>query len=42
MDQALSMPIHENQDLVLTSKKLTGMTWSGGGFEYFYTASLAS
>ncbi len=42
MDQALSMPIHENQDLVLTSKKLTGMTWSGGGFEYFYTASLSS
>ena len=40
MDRALEMPIHENVDLVMTSKKLTGMTYSGGGFEYFGAASM--
>jgi peptide/nickel transport system substrate-binding protein len=39
MDQAVLMPIHENVDLVMTSKKLTGLTYSGGGFEYFGAAS---
>jgi peptide/nickel transport system substrate-binding protein len=41
MDQAIEMPIHENVDLVMTSKKLTGLTYSGGGFEYLGAASLA-
>jgi peptide/nickel transport system substrate-binding protein len=40
MDQAVLMPIHENVDLVMTSKKLTGLTYSGGGFEYFGAASM--
>jgi peptide/nickel transport system substrate-binding protein len=34
------MPIHENIDLVMTTKALTGVTWSGGGFEYFGAASV--
>jgi peptide/nickel transport system substrate-binding protein len=42
MDQAIDMPIHENVDLVMTSKKLTGMTYSGGGFEYFGAASMSN
>ncbi|HEV7974909.1 ABC transporter substrate-binding protein [Amycolatopsis sp.] len=40
MDQAVMMPIHENVDLVMTSKKLTGIQYSGGGFEYFGAASM--
>ncbi|MDT0262642.1 ABC transporter substrate-binding protein [Jatrophihabitans lederbergiae] len=40
MEQAVLMPIHENVDLVMTSKKLTGLTYSGGGFEYFGAASM--
>jgi peptide/nickel transport system substrate-binding protein len=40
MDQAVLMPIHENVDLVMTSKKLTGLQYSGGGFEYFGAASM--
>jgi peptide/nickel transport system substrate-binding protein len=39
MDQAVLMPIHQNVDLVMTSKKLTGLLYSGGGFEYFGAAS---
>ena len=41
MDQAIEMPIRQNIDLVMTSKKLTGLTYSGGGFEYFGAASMA-
>jgi peptide/nickel transport system substrate-binding protein len=41
MEQAVLMPIHENVDLVMTSKKLTGLTYSGGGFEYFGAASMS-
>ncbi len=41
MEQALQMPIHVNQDLLVMSKKLSGVTWSGGGFETFYLATLA-
>ncbi|HET6502683.1 MAG TPA: ABC transporter substrate-binding protein [Amycolatopsis sp.] len=41
MDQAVDMPIHENVDLVMTSKKLTGLQYSGGGFEYFGAASMS-
>ncbi len=41
MDQAVEMPIHQNIDLVMTTKKLTGLTWSGGGFEYFGAASVS-
>jgi peptide/nickel transport system substrate-binding protein len=40
MDNAVEMPIHENIDLVMTSKNLTGLTWSGGGFEYFGAGSV--
>ena len=40
MDQAVLMPLHENVDLVMTSKKLTGLQYSGGGFEYFGAASM--
>ncbi len=40
-DQAMEMPIRENLDLVMTTKKLTGLTWSGGGFEYFGAVSMA-
>jgi peptide/nickel transport system substrate-binding protein len=39
LDQAVLMPIHQNVDLVMTSKKLTGLLYSGGGFEYFGAAS---
>ncbi len=41
MDQALELPIRENVDLVMTSKKLTGVTYSGGGFEYLGAASMS-
>jgi peptide/nickel transport system substrate-binding protein len=41
MDDAVEMPIHQNIDLVMTQKKLTGLTWSGGGFEYFGAASVS-
>ena len=40
MGQALEMPIHANVDLVMTAAKLTGVTWSGGGFEYLGAASM--
>jgi len=40
MDQAAEMPIHQNIDLVMTTKQLTGLSWSGGGFEYFGAASI--
>jgi len=40
MEQAIEMPLHQNIDLVMTSKKLTGLTWEGGGFEYFGTAAI--
>lgn len=41
MDEAVMLPIRQNVDLVMTSKKLTGVTYSGGGFEYLGAASLA-
>ena len=40
MEAAMVMPIHENVDLVMTSSKLTGLTWSGGGFQYFGAAGM--
>ena len=40
VDQAVEMPIHENIDLVMTTKRLVGLTWEGGGFEYFGVASI--
>jgi peptide/nickel transport system substrate-binding protein len=40
MDEAIEMPIHQNVDLVMTDKTLTGLTWSGGGFEYFGAAAI--
>ncbi|MGI4801762.1 MAG: ABC transporter substrate-binding protein [Janthinobacterium lividum] len=41
MDNAIELPIRQNIDLVMTTKKLTGLTYSGGGFEYFGAASMA-
>jgi peptide/nickel transport system substrate-binding protein len=41
MQQAVELPLHANQDLLVYSKNLTGLTYSGGGFEYFYKASLS-
>ena len=41
MDNAVEMPIHQNIDLVMTTKNLNGLTWSGGGFEYFGAASVS-
>lgn len=41
MDEAVMLPIRQNIDLVMISKKLTGVTYSGGGFEYLGAASLA-
>ena len=41
MEQAIMLPLRQNIDLVMTSKKLTGLTWAGGGFEYFGAASMA-
>lgn len=40
MEQAIEMPVHQNIDLVMTSKKLTGLTWEGGGYEYFGAAAM--
>jgi peptide/nickel transport system substrate-binding protein len=40
MDNAVIMPIRENIDLLTLSKNLVGVTYSGGGFEYFGAASL--
>ena len=41
MDQAIELPIRQNIDLVMTTPKLTGLTYSGGGFEYFGAASMS-
>jgi peptide/nickel transport system substrate-binding protein len=41
MQQAVMFPLHENSDLVVMLSKLKGVSYSGGGFEYFYPASLA-
>ncbi len=41
MDEAVIMPIRQNIDLIMTTRKLTGLTWSGGGFEYFGAASMS-
>jgi peptide/nickel transport system substrate-binding protein len=40
MEGAMEMPLHDNVDLVMTTPKLTGVTWSGGGFEYLGAASM--
>jgi peptide/nickel transport system substrate-binding protein len=40
MQEAVDLPLHQNQDLLTYSKNLTGVTYSGGGFEYFYKAAL--
>jgi peptide/nickel transport system substrate-binding protein len=42
MQQALMMPLHENEDLTLASASLQGVSYSGGGFEFFYLAHLTS
>ncbi|XIA67516.1 ABC transporter substrate-binding protein [Bradyrhizobium sp. TZ2] len=40
MDNAVMIPIHQNNDLVVVSKNLKGVTYMGGGFEYLGAASL--
>lgn len=35
LDNAVVLPIRQNLDLTMSSKKVTGITWSGGGFQYF-------
>ena len=40
MDQAVMMPIRQNIDLMMMSKKVTGLTYMGGGFEYFLSTSM--
>jgi peptide/nickel transport system substrate-binding protein len=40
MDNAVMMPIRQNIDLLMTSKKVSGITYAGGGFEYFWAASM--
>jgi peptide/nickel transport system substrate-binding protein len=40
MSQGLIIPERPDADLVLMSKKLTGVSYEGGGFETFYSASL--
>ncbi|PDT63945.1 hypothetical protein CO683_41445 [Bradyrhizobium ottawaense] len=39
-DNAVLMPIHQNNDLVVVSNKLKGVIYSGGGYEYLGAASL--
>ncbi|MGY3146455.1 peptide/nickel transport system substrate-binding protein [Bradyrhizobium sp. USDA 3397] len=41
VDSGVLMPIRENLDLVMTSSKLKGLTYSAGGFQYFGALSLA-
>lgn len=41
LDQAVLFPIYENQDLLTYAKNLTGVSYSGGGFESFYRAALS-
>jgi peptide/nickel transport system substrate-binding protein len=41
MEQAVMMPLRQNIDLVMTTKKMSGLTYSGGGFHYLLGASLA-
>ncbi len=41
MDQAVEMPIRQNIDLVMTSKKVTGLTYIGGGFEYLLAVKIS-
>lgn len=41
MENAVIMPIRENADLMTMAKSIEGLTYSGGGFQYFGTASVA-
>ncbi|WP_172329760.1 ABC transporter substrate-binding protein [Mangrovicoccus sp. HB161399] len=41
LDNAVILPIRQNLDLTLADKSVTGITWSGGGFQYFGAASIA-
>ncbi len=40
MEQALELPIRQNIDLTMVDKSVKGVTWSGGGFQYFGAASI--
>jgi len=39
MENAVLMPVRQNIDLTLASKDLQGLTYIGGGFQYFAAAS---
>lgn len=41
LDQAVVLPIRQNLDLTMSAKNVTGITWSGGGFQYFGAAKIA-
>lgn len=41
MDQALELPLRENDDLVVLSNKVSNVKYSGGGFEYFYETTVS-
>lgn len=40
MENAVMMPIRQNLDLTMIAKSVKGVTYSGGGFQYFGAASL--
>jgi peptide/nickel transport system substrate-binding protein len=35
MENALELPIRQNIDLTMADKSVKGLTWAGGGFQYF-------
>lgn len=41
LENAVILPLRQNLDLTMTAKSVTGVTWSGGGFQYFGAASIA-
>ncbi len=41
LDQAVILPLRQNLDLTMAAKSVTGLTWSGGGFQYFGAARIA-
>lgn len=41
LDAAVVLPIRQNLDLTMSAKNVTGITWSGGGFQYFGATKIA-
>jgi peptide/nickel transport system substrate-binding protein len=40
LDNAVIYPLRQNLDLTMAAKNVTGITWSGGGFQYFGAARI--